>query len=506
MRLVASVRERALGLAEREHQLRFLLRPHETKAARLGLRGVEGDLDVGGGQDKVLDNVSGRADLDIDKGGDLTASGLSGAPTLPAGERTHVVQAGDTVHSLARQYGVPTDAIRRANGLSGNPVAVAPRPSPARPAPPTTSPTDRYRVTATSLRGRSGPSTSNAQVGTVQQGEILEVESVRDGWAKIANGGYVSADFIQPLQPARYRVTATSLRVRSGPSTSDAQVNTVLRGDVLEVESVRDGWAKLTNGGYVSADFIEALPRAPRPQPQPQPEPQPEPQPVVGTPGTLTPGQTIKIPGAGPQNENVPNTGGAKTRIEDGSRATVELSEGSVSRDGRIRAKGFVSAGLRLRDAELRSGTLNMRLLAAARATLPRTAFEVGGPGPGFNLAEIKIPVRIDLSRGSRIHTMTSAGREMDIQFDKDGSYAEFQLVARYENGSLRIPELQEVDLLLHSNSAASFAGEVVDISGDKSVSFKGRLVMLGNGLDFMGDVAIISRGSDTRPALKIRW
>jgi LysM repeat protein len=416
----------------------------EIEAARIRAR-LEGDLDVGGDSDKIIKGVTGRVDVDVEKGGDLSASGLRGAPVVPAGERSHVVKPGDSVHSLAREYGVPAEAIRRANGLSGNPVAAspAPQPSPARPAPPAN---DRYRVTASSLRVRSGPGTSNAQVGSVK------------------------------------------------------------RGDVVEVVSLENGWAKLAQGGYVSADFLQAMPR-PRPAQPAQPAPQPEPQPVVGTPGTLSPGQTIKIPGSAPQVEDgVPNTGLSKTRIEDGSRATLELTDGSVSRDGRIHAKGFVSAGVRLKDAQLRSGTLNMHLLAAARATLPRTAFEVGGPGPGFKLAEIKIPVRIDLSRGSRIHTMSSAGREMDIQFDKDGSYAEFQLVARYENGRLRIPELQEVDLLLHSNSAASFAGEVVDISGDKSVSFKGRLVMLGNGLDFMGDVAIISRGSDTRPALKIRW
>lgn len=412
------------------------------EAARIRAR-LEGNL--GSDSGAFVDGVKGRVDVDVEKGGDLTTSGLTGAPVLPAGERSHVVKPGDTLNSLARQYGVPTDSIRRANALNGRADSA---PAVATPAP--------------------------------------------------------VAPLPAPVANDRYFVDASSLRIRSGAGTQHAQIGSLNRNDAVEVLGFENGWAKLAKGGYVSGDFLLPIPNF-RPQPRPV-QPAPKPQPVVGRPGVLTPGQTIKIPGSAPQNEDVPTGGGARTRIEDGTTAALELTDGAVERNGRIRAKGFVSAGLRLRDAELRSGTLNMRLLAVARATLPRTAFEVGGPGPGFSLAEIKIPVRIELSRGSRMHTMASSGREMDIQFDKDGSFAEFVLVARYENGRLNIPELQQVDLLLHSNSAASFAGEVVDISGDKSLTFKGRLVMLGNGLDFMGDVGIISRGSDTRPALKIRW
>ncbi|MBL4847357.1 MAG: SH3 domain-containing protein [Planctomycetes bacterium] len=376
----------------------------EVEAARVKAR-LEGRLGSPSGD--FVDQVKGKLEITIEKGGDLTTTGLGGAPILPAGERKHVVQPGETINDLARKYGVPTKLIRAANNLT------------------------------------EAPSSS------------------------------------------RYRVNANSLRVRSGPGTENAILGTVKRGDEVEVTSVENGWAKLANGGFVSADFLDALP---------------------ASSSQLRPGQEIKIPGSAPQVDAVPATGSAKTRIEDGTTASIELTDGAFERGGRIRAKGFVSASLRLKDFDLRSGTLETKLLAVARATLPRTAFEVGGPGPGFQLAEIKIPVRIDLSRGSRVHTTDSAGREMDIQFDRDGSYAVFTVVARYENGRLKIPELQEVDMLLQSNSATKFAGEVVDIAGDKSLSFKGRLVLLADGMDFMGDVAIISRGSDTRPALRIRW
>ena len=77
-------------------------------------------------------------------------------------------------------------------------------------------------------------------------------------------------------------------------------------------------------------------------------------------------------------------------------------------------------------------------------------------------------------------------GREMDITIDKAGSYAEFTVgVETDAAGRLRVKQLDKVDLLLHSNGAARFAGEVTDISGDKSLRYTGHLVILANGLDF---------------------
>lgn len=365
---------------------------------------VSGDL--GGPNGEYVRNLNGTLGVDVERGGAVTGNNsLPGAPALPAGRREHTVKAGENLHDIARAYGVSTDRLRRANGLT----------TPGK---------------------------------------------------------------------ARYRVEADSLRVRSAPSTSGTQTGSLLRGEVVEVDEVTGGWAKLSAGGYASADFLQALPADPA--------------------STIRPGQKLTIPGGAPQVAT-PGRGFATTRIEDGTRAAIELSEGSVDREGRLRAKGFVSATLNLRDIDLRSDTLEARLLATARATLPRTAFELGGAQPGLTFAEVKIPVRIDLTQGSRLHTTDSAGREMDVQFDREGSYMEFNVVARLQDGKLSVPELQNVDLLLHSNGAAKFAGEVVDVAGDKSIRYTGRMVFLPNGIDFIGDIAVIVSGGE-RPAVRIRW
>lgn len=365
---------------------------------------VTGDL--GGPNGEYVRNLNGTLGVDVERGGAVTGNNtLPGAPNLPAGRREHTVKAGETLHDIARAYGVSTERLQRANGLS--------------------------------TPGKD-----------------------------------------------RYRVNADSLRVRAAASTDGTQIGSLLRGDVVEVDGVTAGWAKLATGGYASADYLEALPA----------------DPSTG----IRPGQKLTIPGGAPQVAT-PGRGFATTRIEDGTSAAVELNDGSVDREGRLRAKGFVSATLKLRDLDLRSDTLQARLLAQASATLPRTAFELGGATPALSFAEVKIPVRIDLSEGSRFHTTDSAGREMDVQFDRAGSFMEFNVVARFENGKLTIPELQNVDLLLHSNGAAKFAGEVVDVSGDKSIRYTGRMVFLPNGIDFIGDIAVIVSGGE-RPAVRIRW
>ena len=57
----------------------------------------------------------------------------------------------------------------------------------------------QYKVTADVLNVRSGPGTNYNKIGSVKNGQIIEVYSVTSGWAKIKYGtttGYVSADYI----------------------------------------------------------------------------------------------------------------------------------------------------------------------------------------------------------------------------------------------------------------------------------------------------------------------
>ncbi|WGX77233.1 SH3 domain-containing protein [Paraclostridium bifermentans] len=135
-------------------------------------------------------------------------------------------------------------------------------------------PSNSKIVTATSLNVRSGPSTSNGVIGSLKQNDKVEVISESNGWSKIKfNGkeGYVSSTYLKDSDggntgggsenPSNSKiVTATSLNVRSGPSTSSSKIGSLRQNEVVEVISESNGWSKIKfNGkeGYVSSDYLK---------------------------------------------------------------------------------------------------------------------------------------------------------------------------------------------------------------------------------------------------------
>lgn len=121
--------------------------------------------------------------------------------------------------------------------------------------------TNKYVVTATTLNVRKGPGTSYAKAGTLSYGATVEVESITNGWAKLTDGNYVSAQYLRAVSTGSSStttmyVTCRTLNVRSGAGTSYSKVGTLSRNAAVEVESVSGGWAKLTNGTYVAYKYL----------------------------------------------------------------------------------------------------------------------------------------------------------------------------------------------------------------------------------------------------------
>ncbi len=66
---------------------------------------------------------------------------------------------------------------------------------------------------------------------------------------------------------AASKCTTDALRVRSKPSTSGATLRTLAKGASVNVISTANGWSKIGNGQYVSAQYLKACTTAPRPSP-----------------------------------------------------------------------------------------------------------------------------------------------------------------------------------------------------------------------------------------------
>lgn len=140
-------------------------------------------------------------------------------------------------------------------------------------------PDNDYKVTVSSLRVRTGPSTNHDVIGGLSRGEVVEILGEVQDWYKISYEGqtaYVSKDYVsrtnedttpQTLQSVdqngSYIVDVASLRVRTGAATYYPVTGGVMQGQTLQVTGIENGWYKINrNGkdGYVSAKYVKFVP------------------------------------------------------------------------------------------------------------------------------------------------------------------------------------------------------------------------------------------------------
>lgn len=141
-----------------------------------------------------------------------------------------------------------------------------------------------YTVNVSSLRVRTGPSTSHPTVGSVKQGQVVQVVGEVQDWFKINYAGqtaYLSKDYVTKggsnenvtqgnnqeqnnngtvQTGGTYFVNATSLRVRTGPAAYHSVIGGVLNGTTLNVVGSENGWFKVNyqgKTGYVSSEFVK---------------------------------------------------------------------------------------------------------------------------------------------------------------------------------------------------------------------------------------------------------
>lgn len=223
-------------------------------------------------------------------------------------------------------------------------------------------------------------------------------------------------------------------------------------------------------------------------------------------------GDTLKIPGgsAAPAPSAAPaapaGPGSVTTTLGAGSTATVDLRNVRTTDRG-LEIDGHVTARVTVSGLEARSGLLEAKILGAARASLD-TDFSVrpGADGrPVVRTGTFRVPVRIEINRGSRIQVRIP-GKECDVEMDRDGSYAEFTAVVKLVDGQPQIDELAAVDLLLVSSGAARFGGNSIDVPGEKTLRYTGRVVVRERGLDLYGEIAVSVRGSADTPIVRVRW
>ena len=119
----------------------------------------------------------------------------------------------------------------------------------------------QVKVTANSLNIRKGPSTSYAVVGSLKKNAITTIVEEQNGWGRIKDSqGWICLKYTTTNLSYRAKVAASVLNIRKGPGTNYAIVGSTRRGDVVTIIEEQNGFGKLnTNIGWVSLTYIQKI-------------------------------------------------------------------------------------------------------------------------------------------------------------------------------------------------------------------------------------------------------
>ena len=133
------------------------------------------------------------------------------------------------------------------NGQNGS-ATTTPAPAVSTPA---AAPSGYKGIVTSNLNYRSGPGTNYKKKGTYKSGTAVYFSKFKGNWAKLTNGYWISRSYVKYVAK-----TTASLNYRSGPGTKYKKKGTYSKGNLITVVSVRNGWARLSNGYYVSTKHI----------------------------------------------------------------------------------------------------------------------------------------------------------------------------------------------------------------------------------------------------------
>ena len=127
---------------------------------------------------------------------------------------------------------------------------------------------DKKIVSVDRLNMRSGPSTSYRVLKILTKGTEVEIISTSGDWSKVkcsGTTGYVKNEYLsnpssnENNSTAIKYVKATSLNIRSGPSTSYSILGKLKLNDKVEVLGETSTWSKINYNGntaYVSSEYL----------------------------------------------------------------------------------------------------------------------------------------------------------------------------------------------------------------------------------------------------------
>ena len=116
------------------------------------------------------------------------------------------------------------------------------------------------------LRIRKGPGTNYKIAGRLKKGSRVSINYTNGIWGHLINNkGWIYLGYCKKINTVnyasgRYKVTASALRVRTGPSTNYRIRTRVYRNSIQRINYTRGNWGHLSNGsGWICLDYCRKI-------------------------------------------------------------------------------------------------------------------------------------------------------------------------------------------------------------------------------------------------------
>ncbi len=118
-----------------------------------------------------------------------------------------------------------------------------------------------FKVTQ-NINVRTGPSVESPKVGVIPKGSLINAYEQKNKWIRIRKNRWVFSKFLSEFTNTRsgpYYIVRSTINVRSGPSVKYTKVGTLLEGNLVKIHEKRNQWIKIADGKWISSDYIETI-------------------------------------------------------------------------------------------------------------------------------------------------------------------------------------------------------------------------------------------------------
>lgn len=118
---------------------------------------------------------------------------------------------------------------------------------------------NNYFVNVYNANVRQAPSTSSQVIDKVFFGQEIAVREIKDNWAQLASGGFVSHALLSADKPIIIAFSPSStLNIREQPSTSAKIIGSLRPNQEVRITQIQsNGWVQLESGGFVLYQLLK---------------------------------------------------------------------------------------------------------------------------------------------------------------------------------------------------------------------------------------------------------